>query len=83
MDQFLSTTEVADLLGVSRVTVFNKVKSGEIPARKVGNTYMINREDLVLPGDTRVSANQKARLDCYVNKVIDDYGETLTLLKDA
>ena len=83
MVHFLSTSEAAALLGVSRVTVFNKIKSGEIPAHKVGNTYMIHREDLFLPGDTNMSVVQKTQLDRYVDKTIDDYGETLKLLKDA
>ena len=36
LKKYLSTTEVAKLLEVSRVTVFNRIKSGEIKAEKIG-----------------------------------------------
>lgn len=83
MDELLSTSEVAKLLGVSRVAVFQKIKSGEIPAQKVGRNYVIKREDLLLPGEKRVTDQQKAFIDQSVDRVIDEYGETLKLLKDA
>ena len=36
-----SLTEVAKILGVSRVTVFNKIQNGELKAHKIGNNYAI------------------------------------------
>ncbi len=83
MSEFLSAAEVAKLLGISHVAVFKKIKSGEIPAQKVGRNYVIKREDLFLPGEKRVTEKQKAFIDQSVDRVIDEYGETLKLLKDA
>lgn len=40
-DQYISIPDYARELGVSRITVYNRVKSGQIPARKVGRNYVI------------------------------------------
>lgn len=42
----LTPEEVADKLRVSRRTVYNQVRSGEIPARKVGRQWRINGKDI-------------------------------------
>lgn len=83
MDEFISTTEAAKLLGVSRVTLFNKIKSGEIKAMKVGRNYIVPRQeilDLQSAGD--LSQAKKAEIDKGVARVVAQYGETLRLLKD-
>ncbi len=82
MDDFLSTSEVAKLLGISRIAVFKQVQSGKLPARKIGRNYVIKREDLQLPYAV-LTEEKKEVLNHSVDKVIDDYGETLRLLKDA
>ncbi|MBU0578287.1 helix-turn-helix domain-containing protein [Patescibacteria group bacterium] len=41
MNDFISTAEAAKILGISRVSVFNKIKSGDIKAVKVGRNYII------------------------------------------
>lgn len=35
-NEFISTIELAKLLGISRVTVFRLIKKGRIPAKKSG-----------------------------------------------
>lgn len=82
MHNFLSTTEAAKLLGMSRIAVFQKIKSGDIPANKVGGTYIIDRDDIQIPGE-KLSDGGKLAIDESVKKVITDYGDTLKLLKDA
>ena len=42
---FLTTTEVSKVLGISRIAVFKKIKSGEIKAQKNGRNYIIHRND--------------------------------------
>lgn len=82
MSEFLSTTEAAKLLGVSRIAVFQKIQSGNIPAKKIGGIYIIDREDLQIPGE-KLTVGRKLAIDESVKKVIADYGDTLKLLKDA
>lgn len=46
MDTILSITQVAEYLGVSERTVYNKVRAGELPAIKVGRLWRVRSADL-------------------------------------
>jgi putative resolvase len=78
--KFFSTQEVADLLKVSRVAIFNKIKKGEIKAEKVGRNYVIPSESLSEIFDIKLSDKTKDELSSSVDKVIEDYEETIRLL---
>ena len=82
MQDFISTTEAAKILGVSRVTLFNKIKSGEIKATKVGRNYIISKEEIMKLAENRLSDGGKDLIEQGVDRVIKEYGKTLELLKD-
>ncbi len=42
----LTADEVAAILRVSTMTVYRLIRSGELPAVRVGRTYRIREEDL-------------------------------------
>jgi excisionase family DNA binding protein len=44
--EFLSLEEVADLLGVTYQLIYKLVRSGELPAARIGKVYRIGRRDL-------------------------------------
>jgi len=44
--EFYTTKELADLLGVSRVAVFNRIKKGDIKAQKMGRNFVIFKKDI-------------------------------------
>ena len=46
MDDLWSIERVADYLGVSRRTVYNKVRTGDLPAIKVGRSWRFRQSDL-------------------------------------
>ena len=46
LPRFLTPEEVADLLRVSRRTVYNWLRAGELPALRIGKTWRIRREDI-------------------------------------
>ncbi len=77
--KFLSTKEVADLLGISRVSVFKKIKKGQIKAEKIGRNYVISAKDMNLFSRV-LDKKSKKQLSSSVDKVIKDYGETIKLL---
>ena len=47
MDKYFSTAEVAQMLGISRIAVFKKIKSGKLPAMQVGRGYVISKNDFL------------------------------------
>lgn len=42
----LSTSEVADLLGIPRSTVYELARRGDLPARRVGRRWLFLRDRL-------------------------------------
>ncbi|MCL5010997.1 MAG: helix-turn-helix domain-containing protein [Patescibacteria group bacterium] len=44
--EFYTTKELAELLGVSRIAVFNRIKKGDIKAQKMGRNFVIFKKDI-------------------------------------
>ena len=42
--KFLSTTELAKILGISRIATYKKIKKGVIKASKVGHDFVIDKK---------------------------------------
>ena len=49
--EFYTTTELAKLLGISRIAIFNRIKKGDIKAQKMGRNFVIFKKDI---GDVEV-----------------------------
>lgn len=47
MDTLLTVQEVAGIFQVSKLTVYNMVKAGSLPAVKIGNAFRFKREDIL------------------------------------
>jgi excisionase family DNA binding protein len=83
MTKYISVAELAKILGVSRITVFNKIKNNKIPAEKLGRAYAIPMEFVrnTFFHDTGVLTEEKKKnINKIVERVIREYGETLKLL---
>ena len=78
--QYLSTIELAKLLGISRIAVFKKIKTGEIKAIKVGRNYIIDKKEIASILGTSLSNKDKSEIDKAVKKTVKEYSETLKLL---
>jgi len=72
--RYMTGPQLAMRLGVSRTTVYNKIKSGEIGAEKVGGLYIIPASEAhaVLSGG--LTAHDKSALRAVVQKAVDQYG---------
>ncbi len=81
--KWLSTSEVAPLLGISRVAVFKRIKSGQIKAQKVGRNFVIPKTSLPSFLGKTISEDSKRLIDRAIQKTIREYGETLKLLGKA
>lgn len=79
-NKFLSTTELAKIIGVSRVTVFNGIKKGRIKAQRAGRNFVIDRSDLPEILKQIVSEKDRQQIEKAVKKTVKDYKETLRLL---
>lgn len=82
--EFISVAELAKLLGVSRIAVFNKIKKGQIPAEKIGRSYIISMQHVneLISGlnNETLTDQKKEELKEAVERVVKEYGETLKLL---
>ena len=79
---FVSIAELAKMLGVSRIAVFNKIKKGQIPSERIGRSYAISMEnvDEIMRGNRVLTDEKKEEIKKAVEKVVKEYGETLKLL---
>jgi excisionase family DNA binding protein len=78
--KYLSTSEVAKILNISRVAVFQKIKAGLIPAQKIGRNYAVKAEDLTNALEGILTEDRKKEINKAVKKIVEEYGNTLRLL---
>ncbi len=77
---FITIPELARLLGVSRITVYNRVKKGKIPATRVGRIYVITDRTTREILGRRLSARSKRQIDAAVRRAVEEYGQVLKRL---
>lgn len=81
---YISVAELAKMLGISRIAVFNKIKKGQIPAEKIGRSYAISMYHVneIISGSSSgvLTEDKKKEIKKAVKKVVKEYGETLKLL---
>jgi excisionase family DNA binding protein len=71
---------LAKLLGVSRITVYKRVKRGDIPARKIGKMYVITDRTVMDLLGKGVSSRTRQQIETAVRKTVSDYGDLLKRL---
>lgn len=75
-----STSEVANILHLSRVEIFRKIKAGKIKAQKVGRNYVIPHESLAeILGET-IGSHKKEEIEKSISKALIEYGEVFRKL---
>jgi len=78
--KYFTIPELAKLLGVSRIAIYNRVKKGQIPATKVGRTYVIMDQEIADILGKEATREGKERIDAAVRKTVQEYGEVLKRL---
>ncbi|MCL4405474.1 MAG: helix-turn-helix domain-containing protein [Patescibacteria group bacterium] len=78
--EFLSTIEAARVLGVSRITVFNKIKKGQIKAVKIGRNFVIRKQDVLEASGAIISEDNKRVIEKVVDKATNEYKEAFQKL---
>ena len=79
-ERYITIPELAKLLGVSRIAIYNRVKKGQIPATKIGRTYVITDQTISNILGKKVTKKGKNRIDTAVRKTVREYGEVLKKL---
>jgi len=81
---YFSIAEVAQILGLSRPAVYNKVKKGQIEAIRIGRSFAISDkviEKLIRDVKGRPLGDEaKKEIDKVVARTIKEYGEALKRL---
>ena len=76
----LTVTQLANILGISRVAVYKKIKAGRIKTIRVGNTYIIPKSQVAEIFGKTLSSTTKNTIRKAVKKAVEDYGEVLIKL---
>jgi len=78
--EYISISQFAEILGISRIAVYQKIKKGQIKAIRIGRSFAIPREYLTDITGKTVSEKDKKIIDEAVKKTFQEYGEVLKLL---
>lgn len=78
--RYISIKELADLLGISRIAVYKKVKKGQIKALRIGRNFAIPKRYITHIIGGPLSEASKHEIDKAVKKTVKEYGEVLKRL---
>ena len=78
--EFITTAELAKILGISRISVFKRIKRGQIKAIRVGRNFIIPKDSLPEVLGQVLSKKNKSEIETAVKKTVREYGQTLRLL---
>lgn len=79
-DNYLTVSQLAEILGISRIAVHKKIKKGEIEAKKIGNFYVIPKSYVSEVFGKTLSSHWKKIIDKAVHKAVKEYGKVLIKL---
>ncbi|MDD4607193.1 MAG: hypothetical protein PHS07_02540 [Patescibacteria group bacterium] len=81
---YVSVAELAKIIGISRIAVFKRIKKEQIPAEKIGHSYVISMDyiDEITKGNhaRALTEKEKREIQEAVERVINEYSKTLQLL---
>lgn len=78
-NNYISTSEAAKLLGISRVAVFKRIKKGEIEAMKIGRNYIIDKRSLG-PVYQDMTPASEVKIDEGVERFVKEHKDVLKKL---
>ena len=79
-NKYITIPQLAEILGISRIAVFNKVKKGEIKAIKIGRNYAIPKKIIANIMGKALNNEEKREIERAVKKTVREYGEVLKRL---
>jgi len=79
-NEYLTIPQLAEILGISRIAVYKKVKKGQIKAIRIGKNYAIPKKHISDILGKSVSEKSKEQIDKAIKRIVKEYGEVLRLL---
>ena len=78
--EYITIPQLAQILGVSRIAVYKKVKKGKIKAIKIGRNYLIPKKYILVILGKALGEEERHQIDKAIKKTVEEYGEVLRLL---
>ncbi|KKS06982.1 MAG: hypothetical protein A2418_01080 [Candidatus Brennerbacteria bacterium RIFOXYC1_FULL_41_11] len=78
--EFFTTTQLAKILGISRIAVFKRIKAGKIDAIKDGRDFLIPINSIKEISGHDLKSEEKELIEKSVERIVKQYGEALRLL---
>lgn len=79
-EKYISIPELADILGISRIAVYKKVKKGEIKAVKIGRNFAIPKRYVSGILGKSLNEGDKNKINKAIKRTVREYGEVLKRL---
>ena len=80
VEKYITIARLAELLGISRIAVYKRVKKGQIPAIRIGRAYLITDKVVNEILNKRLTKQDKRLIESAVQKTVREYGEVLRKL---
>jgi len=77
---YITIPQLAQILGISRIAVYKKVKKGKIKAIKIGRNYLIPKKYILVILGKALGEEERRQIDKAIKKTVEEYGEVLRLL---
>jgi excisionase family DNA binding protein len=78
--EYISISQAAELLGITRQAVHKRIKNGKLKAVKIGRAYAIPVKNVVSKMHKSLREEDKERIKKVIARVVKEYGEALRLL---
>ena len=79
-DRYITLPQLAQLLGISRIAVYKKVKKGQIKAVRIGKSFAVSQKQIANILEKSLLEKDKKEIDAAVKKTVKEYGKVLKLL---
>lgn len=78
--EYLTIPQLAKILGLSRIAVYQKVKKGEIEAIRIGKNYAIPKKIVTNILGHELTEKDRQEIDKAIKKTLREYGDVLERL---
>jgi excisionase family DNA binding protein len=78
--EYITLPQLAELLGISRIAVFKKVKKNQIKAIRIGKNYAIEKSQVNSILGKELNSEDKLLINNVLNRLIQEQRELFKLL---